>query len=80
MRRWKRSVLWSLAAGLLASGLAAEEHTFVGSSGRDKQVLEDLRAALEAAPEEEREALETQISTTSSCPGSAVAVGRSRSR
>ena len=38
------------------------EHTFVGSSGRDKQALEDLRAALEAAPEEERAALEAQIS------------------
>ena len=39
-----------------------DEHTFVGSSGRDKQALEDLRAALEAAPEEERAALEAQIS------------------
>lgn len=38
-----------------------EEHTFVGSSARDQQALDDLRAALEAAPEEEREALETQI-------------------
>ena len=39
-----------------------EEHTFKGSSERDKQALEELRAALETASEEEREDLETQIS------------------
>lgn len=39
-----------------------EEHTFKGSSERDRQTLEEMRAALETAPEAEREALETQIS------------------
>ena len=39
-----------------------EEHTFKGSSERDKQALEEMRAALETASDEEREALETQIS------------------
>ncbi len=39
-----------------------EEHTFKGSSERDRQALEEMRAALETAPEAEREALETQIS------------------
>ena len=39
-----------------------EEHTFKGSSERDKQALEEMRAALETTAEEEREALETQIS------------------
>ena len=39
-----------------------EEHTFAGSSERDRQALEELRAALVDAPEEERAALETQIS------------------
>ncbi|MXX60521.1 MAG: MBL fold metallo-hydrolase [Holophagales bacterium] len=39
-----------------------EEHTFKGSSERDKLALEELRAALETASEEEREDLETQIS------------------
>ena len=39
-----------------------EEHTFKGSSERDRQALEELRAALETASEEEREALDTQIS------------------
>ncbi len=39
-----------------------EEHTFKGSSERDKQALEEMRVALETTAEEEREALETQIS------------------
>ena len=39
-----------------------EEHTFAGSSERDRQALEELRAALVDAPEEERAALETRIS------------------
>lgn len=39
-----------------------EEHTFKGSSERDRQALEEMRAALETASDEEREALETQIS------------------
>lgn len=39
-----------------------EEHTFKGSSERDRQALEEMRAALEMASDEEREALETQIS------------------
>ncbi len=39
-----------------------EEHTFKGSSERDKEALEEMRAALETASDEEREALETQIS------------------
>ncbi len=39
-----------------------EEHTFAGSSERDRRALEELRAALVDAPEEERAALETRIS------------------
>lgn len=39
-----------------------EEHTFKGSSERDRQALEEMRAALDTASDEEREALETQIS------------------
>ncbi|MCY3932855.1 MAG: MBL fold metallo-hydrolase [Acidobacteria bacterium] len=39
-----------------------EEHTFKGSSERDKQALEEMRAALETASDAEREALEMQIS------------------
>lgn len=39
-----------------------EEHTFKGSSERDRQALEDMRVALETASEDEREALETEIS------------------
>ncbi|MDE2979444.1 MAG: MBL fold metallo-hydrolase [Acidobacteriota bacterium] len=38
-----------------------EEHTFKGSSERDKQALEEMRAALETASDAEREALEMQI-------------------
>lgn len=39
-----------------------EEHTFKGSSERDKLALEELRAALDTASEGEREDLETRIS------------------
>lgn len=39
-----------------------EEHTFKGSSERDRQALEEMRTALETASDEDREALETQIS------------------
>lgn len=39
-----------------------EEHTFKGSSERDRQALEEMRAALETASEDEREDLEIQIS------------------
>jgi glyoxylase-like metal-dependent hydrolase (beta-lactamase superfamily II) len=39
-----------------------EEHTFKGSSERDKQALQEMRVVLETASDEEREALETQIS------------------
>ena len=39
-----------------------EEHTFKGSSERDKQALEEMRAALETVSDEERQDLETQIS------------------
>ncbi|MDE2690278.1 MAG: MBL fold metallo-hydrolase [Acidobacteriota bacterium] len=39
-----------------------EEHTFKGSSERDRQALEEMRAALETASDEERQDLETQIS------------------
>ena len=38
-----------------------EEHTFKGSSERDRQALEEMRAALETASDEERQDLETQI-------------------
>ena len=40
---------------------ALEEHTFKGSSERDRQALEEMRAALETASDEERQDLETQI-------------------
>ena len=46
---------WKMATAPL------EEHTFAGSSEREKQALEELRAALETASDEEREDLEIRI-------------------
>jgi len=44
------------------AGSPLEEHTFAGSRERDLQALDELRARLETASEEDRESLELQIS------------------